>query len=128
MAYQDTTQDRECQVNIGSALVANSQSAELVQPTDRPLDHPTEDAQLAAVVGISLGDVRLHAALRQLFSMRVGVVGAVCKQFLRALQGMANLASDRRNAVNQLTSQIGKATSSAVTANTPQKTAGDGED
>jgi hypothetical protein len=37
-------------VNIGPAFVPNPEAAELVQPTDRPLHHPTEDAQAAAVL------------------------------------------------------------------------------
>ena len=53
-------------MNIGTAFITNSQSAELMKPTESPLDDPTEDAQAAAVFGVAGRDSRLDAMVAQL--------------------------------------------------------------
>src|SRR4051812_8427075 len=46
-------------VHRGQLLPAAAQAAELVQPTDRPLNHPSELAQAAAVARVPPRDHRL---------------------------------------------------------------------
>jgi len=101
MTDHDTSDLQECQVDVRPAFVPDSQTAELVQPTDRPLHHPAIDAQAAAVFGISLGDDGFDASQSQLFPVRIGVVGSVGKDFLRALYGMADLPGNGRNRIHQ---------------------------
>jgi hypothetical protein len=49
MTDDGTTESEERLVNIGTAFVANAQAAELIQPTERALDHPAGSAQAAAM-------------------------------------------------------------------------------
>jgi hypothetical protein len=49
-------------VDVVASFPADPQAAEAVQPGDRPLDHPTEDAQARAVFLASFGDHRGDAS------------------------------------------------------------------
>jgi len=101
MTDYDTSECQERQVNVVTAFVSNSQAAELVQPTDRPLHNPSKDAQAAAVLGVSFGDYRLDAAQGQLLAVRIGIVGSISEDFSGALHRASDLASDRRDRVDQ---------------------------
>ena len=97
----DTSDCQERHVNVGAAFVPNPQAAELVQPTDRPLHHPAEDAQAAAVLAVAMGDAGFNTALGQLLPVRLGVVGPVREDFLGTLHGASDLAGDGRDRVHQ---------------------------
>jgi len=95
MSCKGAAQGEECQVNTGTALVAEPQSAELVQPTDGSLHHPAVDVQLAAVVGVPLYNRRLDAPIAQLLPVRFGIVRPVDEDPPGPLDRMAYLAGNR---------------------------------
>lgn len=101
MADHDTSDLQERDVNVGPAFVPNLRAAELVQPTDRPLHHPAEDAQAAAMFGVPLGDGRLDAPLEQLFPGWFRVIGSVAEDFVGASHRVPDLPDwpQRRNHV-----------------------------
>jgi len=88
-------------MDVGPAFIADPQAAELVQPTDGPLHNPTEDAQSAAVLGITFGDAGLDASFGQLPPMRIGIVRPIAKEFIGASHRTAHLPGDGRNRIHQ---------------------------
>lgn len=54
MTDHDTSDFQERLMNVGTALVPSPQSAELMQPTDRPLHNPAKYAQAAAVLTVAM--------------------------------------------------------------------------
>ena len=52
-------------MDIGSLLVADAQSTELVEPGKAPLHDPAPSAQSAAVLGVTHREHRDNAALKQ---------------------------------------------------------------
>jgi hypothetical protein len=49
-------------MDVGSFLITDAQPPKLVEPSERPLDHPTPSAQSAAVFSVALGEPRQYAA------------------------------------------------------------------
>ena len=88
-------------MNIITTFITNSQSAKLVQPRKRSLDHPAEDAQSAAVFCSAFGENCIYAQFSQCISMRLAVVCPIALHTLRTFPRMAHLASYRRNRINQ---------------------------
>jgi len=64
-ADQDGTQGKERFVDVGSLLVADAQSAKLVEPRKAPLNDPTPSAQSTTVLGVALREQRNDAAVTQ---------------------------------------------------------------
>jgi hypothetical protein len=64
-ADQSTTQGQECLVKVRPFFVAQAQSPELIQPSERPLDDPAPSAQSAAMFGVALRKKRDNASLTQ---------------------------------------------------------------
>jgi hypothetical protein len=88
-------------VNISPTLIADSQSSELVEPTDRSLYHPAERAQATAMFGVPVGKHRLNPSVSELVSVGLRVVGTICKDRLGTGGWMANLPGDRRDVIHQ---------------------------
>lgn len=88
-------------VDVVASFPADAQSAEAVQPGDRPLDHVTEDAQAGAVWLASFGDDGADAALPQQAPVLVVVVAAVCEERVGSASGPADDAGHGRNLVQQ---------------------------
>lgn len=88
-------------MNVRAAFVANAKSPKLVQPTYGPFDHPTQDAQSAAVLGIPARDERMHPAPFQSFSVGLGMVSAVRDHDIWAALGTPAFSFNRRNRVHQ---------------------------
>jgi hypothetical protein len=64
-------------VDIGTPLKANPQATELVKPTVRALDHPSEDAEAASVFRVTLCQNGLNAAPSQTLPMRFRIIRPV---------------------------------------------------
>jgi hypothetical protein len=91
----------EGEVLIGVTLPADAEPSELVQPGEAALHHPTLGAQPRSVVLTAPGDQGLDAAGPELATVLVVVIASVGKQSIGALAGTADLAGDRRDAVDQ---------------------------
>jgi len=88
-------------VDIGTALIASSESAVLVEPGECSLDDPADDAQSGAVWRSPFRNVGLDAARAKLPLMGLGVVSAIGVDAVRSLSWTAAFASHRRNRVHQ---------------------------
>ena len=64
-------------MNVGSPLIADAQPAELMQPSQGPLNHPTVDSQAAAVLGEAPGQDRLDPQRAQCLSVGFRVISSV---------------------------------------------------
>ena len=82
-------------MHLGQALVADAQTAEVVQVREAALDNPTLAAQSGAVLGAAAGDNRLDAASPQQSSVLVVVIAAVGEHAIGLLARAADLAGDR---------------------------------
>ena len=101
MAYQNTSDCDEGIVDIGSPLVTNTQSSELVQPTQCTFHYPTMNAQAAVVRGISFGDDGVDANFPQCTTIRLRIVAAIGIQFGKAIARGSRPTLDRRNRIHQ---------------------------
>jgi hypothetical protein len=88
-------------VNVSPLFVTHSQSAKLVQPSERPLHHPSPPAQSAAVFGIALCKKRNNASVPQTSPNRIGIIPAVTHNTLRTVTRMSALSLQKRNGVHQ---------------------------
>jgi hypothetical protein len=88
-------------VDVGAALPADAQAAELVQEVDGGFDDPALFAQPGAVLGGAPSDDGLDAALPQLAAVLVVVVAAVGDQALGALARPSDTAADRFDGVDE---------------------------
>ncbi len=64
-------------MDIGSFLVANAQSAELVEPGKTPLDDPAPSSQSAAMLGVALGKQGQDVAGTQTLPDRLRVITTI---------------------------------------------------
>ena len=67
-------------MDVVAALVADAQAAVLVEPGNRPLDHPT----LFAEPGARPGDLRLDAAATELATALARVISPVAEELARS--------------------------------------------
>ena len=86
---------------VGASLEANAQATKLMQPCIGPLYHPPRDTQTTAMLGTSSCNYGGYPALPQCGTVGIGVVSAVALQRFGFALRMADLAGDRRNAVNE---------------------------
>ena len=77
MADQRAADRHERFVDVGSPVIAARESAVVVQPGERALDHPALDAQPGAVRGLTLGDLRPDPTGAKLGAMAAAVIGAI---------------------------------------------------
>jgi hypothetical protein len=101
MADHNTSDFQKRHMDVCATFVADSQTAELMQPTDRSFHHPAADPQAASMFRVSLGDDRLDASLGQLIPVRFGIVRSVGEHFLGTIHRAAHLPGDGRNGVHQ---------------------------
>jgi len=88
-------------MDVWTALIANPQAAELMQPGQRPLHHPTVDAQSAAMGRAPLRQLGFDALRPQRLPMALGIIGPVAQDALGPAAGAAPLAFDRRDGGHQ---------------------------
>jgi len=72
-------------VDIGSLLVADSQSAKLVEPGKATLDYPPPSAQPAAMLGVTHREQRHDAALTQTLPDCLRIITAVAQDAIRTV-------------------------------------------
>ena len=77
-------------MDLGAAVVADEQAAELVQPGEGALDDPTVVAKPGAVLGLAARDQRSDPSPSKLSAIAVGVVAAVIDE----LAGSAARSAD----------------------------------
>jgi hypothetical protein len=76
-AEEGARQGNECLVYVCPFLIANTQAAELIQPSERPLHDPPPSSQPAAMFGFAHRKQRHDAALTQTSPDCLGVITAV---------------------------------------------------
>lgn len=81
-------------MHIGPSFIAHAQPAKLVKPSERALDYPARQAQMAAVTGKAFADLRFDPTLSQDAPIRFTVVAAVSLHALRFAQRSSALASN----------------------------------
>jgi len=86
-------------VDVFAPLVSGPQSAALVQPGERPLDNPAEDAQPASVWCSPCGKMRVDAPRAQFLPMWFRVVSTVRVDFVRSMSWTALFAAYPRDRV-----------------------------
>jgi len=89
-------------MNVVPPLIPNAQPAELMQPTQRTLHHPAIHPEPAAVLRVSLGDVRLGPDLAQRFAVCFRVIRAIGVQLVKAIARSADPTGNRRHVVDQI--------------------------
>lgn len=83
------------------AVKSDAEAAEVVKPADGSLRDPSKDAEAASMLLIPFSQVWFDASLAKFFSVRLGVIGSICIEFIRMILGMAGLPADGRNTVDQ---------------------------
>ena len=83
-ADKGTPEGEESFMNVGPPLVADAQPAELMQPSQGSLNHPTIDPEAAAVLGEALGQDRLDSQRAQCFSVRFRMISSVSLNLVRS--------------------------------------------
>jgi hypothetical protein len=109
----------ERKVSISPALPANAQPAEVVQPGQRPLYHPSRLAQTTAMGAADLRQQRANAACSQPAPVIVAAVPAISLNDLGAVPGTAWLALHRGNPNRGFTSHRVSSSANASLTNTP---------
>jgi hypothetical protein len=88
-------------VDLGPSVVADEQPLELVEPGEGAFDDPAVAAEPGAVLGLAPRDLWSDPAPAELAAMTGVVVAAVGGDTLGSPARPANLAADRRDAVDE---------------------------
>ena len=88
-------------MDVVASLVADAQTAVLVQPGDRALDDPALLAEPGTVSALRPSDLRLDAAATELPAALARVVGAIAEELARPAARPAAVASYRRDCVDE---------------------------
>ena len=88
-------------MDVGSALVADEESFELVEPGEGAFDDPAVAAKAGAVFGLATCDFRGDPAPAELAAAVLVVVAAVGADAIGSAAWPADLASDRRHPVDE---------------------------
>jgi hypothetical protein len=88
-------------VDVGSALVADEQSFELVQPGEGALDDPAVAPEAGAVLGLAAGDLGGDPAFAERATLRPVVVGPIGGDPIWSTPRPADATTYRRHAVNE---------------------------
>jgi hypothetical protein len=87
-------------MDIGSLLVADAQSAKLIQPSESSFHHPSPSAQSASMFGVALGEPRLNVAVSETSADCLCVIPTVAQYAIRTMAGSSALSLQRWNSVN----------------------------
>jgi hypothetical protein len=101
MADKHSSQLPEGRSEFRSPFVPNAQAPELFEPTDRPLNEPSEYPQLAAMLPAPFPQHRLDTTTTQFLPIVLIVVSTVSLQSFRTLSWPTYLARDGRHLVDQ---------------------------
>ena len=91
----------EGQVQLGEALVAGAEPAEVVKPGEATLDDPALPPQPRPVLGLAARDLRLDPARPEFATVLVEVIATVGQESLGTLSRPPDLAADRFEAVDE---------------------------
>ena len=94
-------QGHECLVNIGAALPADPQAAELVQPAESAFHHPACRAQAAAMRGAATRQNRCDAAGAQGMPVPSGIVSPIALHTIGPEARWSDMARHGRNGLHQ---------------------------
>ena len=100
---------QESLVNVKQSLIANGQSAVVVEPSQRTLNHPPVPAQSLAALHTSSGNPRRDAPLAQSTPAPLEVVPFVCMQFRRSLSSSSTKVLrllDRSDCINNVGKRV----------------------
>jgi len=64
-------------MDVGSLLVANTQAAKLIKPSEGPFHHPSPSAESTAMFGVALGEPRNDVASAQTLPDCLRVITAI---------------------------------------------------
>ena len=64
-ANESAGKGQKCLMDVGSLLIANTQAAKLIKPSEGPFHHPSPSAQPTAMFGVALGEPRNDVATTQ---------------------------------------------------------------
>jgi len=101
MTNKNTTYFDKCFMDVGSAFVTNTQSAKLMQPTQRPFDDPPRNAQPTAIFSSPFSKDRLDSLLTEFFTMRLRIVSSISLNTIGFLKRSTWFSSNRRDRFNQ---------------------------
>jgi hypothetical protein len=87
-------------MDVIAPFVTGTQPAHLMEPTDRPFDHPSVNAQAAAMFGISFRQDRSDATLPQGLTMGLGIVRSISLHTARTLARTATFATYGRDRID----------------------------
>ena len=88
-------------MNVVAAVGADQQSAAVVEPGEGAFDDPAVAAQAGPVLGLAASDQRLHAPLPDEAAVFVVVVATVGGDPVGPSTRAADLAADRRDALDE---------------------------
>jgi hypothetical protein len=88
-------------MDVGSFLVTDAQSPNLIEPSERPLDDPTPSAQSASMFDVALREPRHDAAGTQTSPDCLRVIATVAQQTIRTMARSPSLALQGWNGINQ---------------------------
>ena len=88
-------------MNVVASLVANAESAELMEPGNRSFNHPAGLTKSTAMFGVPTSQVRSDATATEFVAVRLGIVSAVSLHALGSMTRTARLTADRRNCFHQ---------------------------
>src|ERR1035437_4773107 len=72
-------------MNVRPLFVANAQSSELIQPSERPLHDPAPSAHAPAMFGVSFRKRRDDASVTQTLPDRFGIITTVAQHAVRTM-------------------------------------------
>jgi hypothetical protein len=101
VANNYTCDGQKSLMDVEASLVANPQTAELMEPAYRSLNDPTEDSQATTMCRVAAGDTRNHSNGFQGITVRVRIIGTVGKQLFKAIARAAHFAPNRWDITDQ---------------------------
>jgi hypothetical protein len=97
---ESATYRQESLMDIGSALIPNSQTTITVQPGQRSFDDPTMSTKSFTTLNSSSGDPSCNAAFPQDLAIVLAVITFVRIEFLRTLSRSAPFLADGRDGIH----------------------------
>jgi hypothetical protein len=98
----ERTADREESfVDVGTTLEADPESSELVKPGNGSFDHPTEDAESAAMFGITSCDQCADSHRLKRVAMRLRIVTSVRNKYYGFASRVSGFSSNVGNRIDQ---------------------------
>lgn len=88
-------------MDVGAAFIPDTEAAELMQPRQGSLDHPSVHAESATVLASAARQHGLDTQLHERIAMRIRMVGPISLNTIGTPTGTSALTGDGRNRVNE---------------------------